>query len=173
MALIWVSITDGQMYLETDLFYQGIRPAISVGLSVSRVGSAAQIKAMKQVAGKIKGDLAQYRELAAFAQFGSDLDAKTKGTLDRGARIVELFKQPQYNPIPVQTQAVILWAMQKGFFDTIPVDKIKTVQSKLVEFMETRKSAILDKVSAKRQFDEEVEKELKAALEEFKSFNTL
>jgi len=168
-----ISITDGQIYLETDLFYQGIRPAISVGLSVSRVGSAAQIKAMKQVAGKIKGDLAQYRELAAFAQFGSDLDAKTKGTLDRGARIVELFKQPQYNPIPVQTQAVILWSMQKGFFDTIPVDKIKTVQSKLVEFMETRKSAILDKVSAKRQFDEEVEKELKAALEEFKSFNTL
>jgi F-type H+-transporting ATPase subunit alpha len=168
-----ISITDGQIYLETDLFYQGIRPAISVGLSVSRVGSAAQIKAMKQVAGKIKGDLAQYRELAAFAQFGSDLDAKTKGTLERGARIVELFKQPQYNPIPVQTQAVILWAMQKGFFDTIPVDKIKTVQSKLVEFMETRKSAILDKVSAKRQFDEEVEKELKAALEEFKSFNTL
>jgi len=93
--------------------------------------------------------------------------------IDRGARIVELFKQPQYNPIPVQTQAVILWSMQKGFFDTIPVDKIKTVQSKLVEFMETRKSAILDKVSAKRQFDEEVEKELKAALEEFKSFNTL
>jgi F-type H+-transporting ATPase subunit alpha len=168
-----ISITDGQIYLETDLFYQGVRPAISVGLSVSRVGSAAQIKAMKQVAGKIKGDLAQYRELAAFAQFGSDLDAKTKATLDRGARIVELFKQPQYNPIAVQTQAVILWAMQKGFFDPVAVDKIKAAQNKLVEFMETRKSALLDKVAAKRQFDEEVEKELKAALEEFKSFNTL
>ena len=168
-----ISITDGQIYLETDLFYQGVRPAISVGLSVSRVGSAAQIKAMKQVAGKIKGDLAQYRELAAFAQFGSDLDAKTKATLDRGARIVELFKQPQYNPIAVQTQAVVLWAMQKGFFDPIAVDKIKNAQNKLVEFMETRKSALLDKVAAKRQFDEEVEKELKAALEEFKSFNTL
>jgi F-type H+-transporting ATPase subunit alpha len=168
-----ISITDGQIYLETDLFYQGIRPAISVGLSVSRVGSAAQIKAMKQVAGKIKGDLAQYRELAAFAQFGSDLDAKTKSTLERGARIVELFKQPQYNPIPVQTQAAILWSMQKGFFDAVAVDKVKTAQNKLVEFLETRKSTLLDKIAAKRQFDEEVEKELKAALEEFKSFNTL
>jgi len=107
-----ISITDGQIYLETDLFYQGIRPAISVGLSVSRVGSAAQIKAMKQVAGKIKGDLAQYRELAAFAQFGSDLDARTKSTLERGARIVELFKQAQYNPLAVEMQAIVLWAMQ-------------------------------------------------------------
>ncbi|MFM8763230.1 MAG: F0F1 ATP synthase subunit alpha, partial [Spartobacteria bacterium] len=168
-----ISITDGQIYLETDLFYQGIRPAISVGLSVSRVGSAAQIKAMKQVAGKIKGDLAQYRELAAFAQFGSDLDAKTKATLDRGARIVELFKQPQYNPIAVEMQAIILWAMQKGLFDPIAVDKVKAAQNKFVEFIETRKPGILEKVGKKRMFDEEVEKELKAALEEFKSFNTL
>jgi F-type H+/Na+-transporting ATPase subunit alpha len=167
-----ISITDGQIYLETDLFYQGIRPAISVGLSVSRVGSAAQIKAMKQVAGKIKGDLAQYRELAAFAQFGSDLDAKTKATLDRGARIVELFKQQQYNPFAVQLQAAILWSMQKGFFDAIPSDKVKEAQQKLVEFLETRKTAILDKITAKKQFDEEVEKELSAAIEEFKSFNT-
>jgi F-type H+/Na+-transporting ATPase subunit alpha len=133
-----ISITDGQIYLETDLFYQGIRPAISVGLSVSRVGSAAQIKAMKQVAGKIKGDLAQYRELAAFAQFGSDLDAKTKATLDRGARIVELFKQSQYSPLAVQTQSAILWAMQKGFFDPIAVNKVKEAQSKLIDFLETR-----------------------------------
>jgi F-type H+-transporting ATPase subunit alpha len=168
-----ISITDGQIYLETDLFYQGIRPAISVGLSVSRVGSAAQIKAMKQVAGKIKGDLAQYRELAAFAQFGSDLDAKTKATLDRGARIVELFKQSQYNPIAVEMQAIVLWAMQKGLFDPIAVDKVKAAQSKFVEFIETRKASILEKVGKKRMFDEEVEKELKAALEEFKSFNTL
>ena len=100
-----ISITDGQIYLETDLFYQGVRPAISVGLSVSRVGSAAQIKAMKQVAGRIKGDLAQFRELAAFAQFGSDLDAKTQALLERGKRIIEIFKQPQYNPIPVEVQA--------------------------------------------------------------------
>jgi F-type H+-transporting ATPase subunit alpha len=135
-----ISITDGQIYLETDLFYQGIRPAISVGLSVSRVGSAAQIKAMKQVAGKIKGDLAQYRELAAFAQFGSDLDAKTKSTLERGARIVELFKQPQYNPISVEMQAIILWSMQKGLFDPVAVDKVKTTQNKFVEFIETRKA---------------------------------
>src|SRR5207248_2794077 len=107
-----ISITDGQIYLETDLFYQGVRPAISVGLSVSRVGSAAQIKAMKQVAGRIKLDLAQFRELAAFAQFGSDLDAKTQAQLERGKRIVEVFKQPQYNPIPVEVQSAILWTVQ-------------------------------------------------------------
>src|SRR5450631_1822562 len=107
-----ISITDGQIYLETDLFYQGVRPAVSVGLSVSRVGSAAQIKAMKQVAGRIKGDLAQYRELAAFAQFGSDLDAKTQAILERGKRVVEIFKQPQFNPLPVEVQAAILWAVQ-------------------------------------------------------------
>jgi F-type H+-transporting ATPase subunit alpha len=166
-----ISITDGQIYLETDLFYQGIRPAISVGLSVSRVGSAAQIKAMKQVAGKIKGDLAQYRELAAFAQFGSDLDARTKSTLERGARIVELFKQAQYNPIAVEMQATVLWAMQKGLFDPIAVDKVKETQNKFVEFISTRKSSILEKLGKKRQFDEEVEKELTAALEDFKSFN--
>ena len=166
-----ISITDGQIYLETDLFYQGIRPAISVGLSVSRVGSAAQIKAMKQVAGKIKGDLAQYRELAAFAQFGSDLDARTKSTLERGARIVELFKQAQYNPIAVEMQAIVLWSMQKGLFDSVAVDKVKATQNKFVEFISTRKSSILEKLGKKRQFDEEVEKELAAALEDFKSFN--
>ncbi len=167
-----ISITDGQIYLETDLFYQGVRPAISVGLSVSRVGSAAQIKAMKQVAGKIKGDLAQYRELAAFAQFGSDLDARTKSTLERGARIVELFKQPQYNPLATNLQAAILWAMQKGLFDSVPTDKVKDTQNKLAEFLETRKEAILNKILVKKQFDEEIEKELGAAVEEFKSFNS-
>src|SRR5262245_36504712 len=126
-----ISITDGQIYLETDLFYQGIRPAVSVGLSVSRVGSAAQIKAIKQVAGKIKGDLAQFRELAAFAQFGSDLDAKTKSLLDRGARIVELFKQVQYNPLPVELQVAILWTIQNNYMDDVAVDKIKDFQTKL------------------------------------------
>ena len=163
-----ISITDGQIYLETDLFYQGIRPAISVGLSVSRVGSAAQIKAMKQVAGKIKGDLAQFRELAAFAQFGSDLDAKTKGTLDRGQRIVELFKQTQYQPMYVQLQAAVLWAMQKGYFDPIPVERVKEFQLKLQEFLSTRKEEILNKILAKKQFDEEIDKELGTALDEFK-----
>jgi F-type H+/Na+-transporting ATPase subunit alpha len=165
-----ISITDGQIYLETDLFYQGIRPAISVGLSVSRVGSAAQIKAMKQVAGKIKGDLAQYRELAAFAQFGSDLDTKTKGTLDRGQRIVELFKQTQYQPMYVQLQAAVLWAMQKGYFDPIPVERVKEFQLKLQEFLSTRKEEILNKILAKKQFDEEIEKDLGTALDEFKVF---
>ncbi|HYE33791.1 MAG TPA: F0F1 ATP synthase subunit alpha, partial [Methylomirabilota bacterium] len=120
-----ISITDGQIYLETDLFYQGIRPAVSVGLSVSRVGSAAQIKAMKQVAGRIKLDLAQFRELAAFAQFGSDLDPQTQAKLERGKRVVEVFKQPQYNPIPVEVQAVVLWAVQNGHFDDVAVDKVK------------------------------------------------
>jgi len=167
-----ISITDGQIYLETDLFYQGVRPAISVGLSVSRVGSAAQIKAMKQVAGKIKGDLAQFRELAAFAQFGSDLDARTKATLDRGARIVELFKQPQYRPVAIRVQAAIVWAMQKGLFDSVPVDKVKATQDKLADFLESRKEAVLDKIEAKKQFDEEIEKELGTAVEEFKSFNS-
>jgi len=166
-----ISITDGQIYLETDLFYQGVRPAISVGLSVSRVGSAAQIKAMKQVAGKIKGDLAQFRELAAFAQFGSDLDAKTKAQLDRGARIVELFKQQQYRPMGVELQAAIIWAMQKGYFDTTAVDNLKDYQNKMQDFLSTRKEDVLKKLLAKKQFDEEIEKELGAALDEFKQFN--
>jgi len=167
-----ISITDGQIYLETDLFYQGMRPAISVGLSVSRVGSAAQIKAMKQVAGKIKGDLAQYRELAAFAQFGSDLDARTKATLDRGARIVELFKQPQYQPMSIETQAAVLWAMQQGLFDLVPVDQVKTTQNKLIDFLETRKETVLNNLRTRAKIDEGIEKELGAALAEFKSFNT-
>ena len=167
-----ISITDGQIYLETDLFYQGMRPAISVGLSVSRVGSAAQIKAMKQVAGKIKGDLAQYRELAAFAQFGSDLDARTKATLDRGARIVELFKQPQYQPMPIQTQAAVLWAMQQGLFDSVPVDQVKATQNKLIDFLETRKETVLNNIRTRAKIDEGIEKELGAAIAEFKSFNS-
>src|ERR1043166_2260546 len=129
-----ISITDGQIYLETDLFYQGVRPAISVGLSVSRVGSAAQLKAMKQVAGRVKLDLAQFRELAAFAQFGSDLDAATQAQIDRGKRVVELFKQPQYNPMPVEIQATVLWAMQNNMLDDVPVDKVKDFQAKMTEF---------------------------------------
>ncbi|MDQ6655451.1 MAG: F0F1 ATP synthase subunit alpha [Verrucomicrobiota bacterium] len=166
-----ISITDGQIYLETDLFYQGVRPAISVGLSVSRVGSAAQIKAIKQVAGKIKLDLAQFRELAAFAQFGSDLDAATKARLDRGQRIVELFKQTQYNPIPVEEQVAILWAMQNGYLDSVPVEKVKQFQIKLQDYLRTRKESILMAIVSKKAIDKEVETDLAAALNEFKSTN--
>src|ERR1039458_7302580 len=145
-----ISITDGQIYLETDLFYQGIRPAISVGLSVSRVGSAAQVKAMKQVAGRIKGDLAQFRELAAFAQFGSDLDAKTQGQIERGKRIMEVFKQPPYNPIPIEIQVAVLWVAQNGFIDDVPVDKVKDFQGKLTDFLTTRKPQLLAKIQKER-----------------------
>ena len=162
-----ISITDGQIYLETDLFYQGVRPAISVGLSVSRVGSAAQIKAIKQVAGKVKLDLAQFRELAAFAQFGSDLDAATKARLDRGQRIVELFKQIQYNPIPVELQVAVMWAMQNGFIDPVPVERVKEFQNKLQDFLETRKESLLASIGQKKQLDAELEASLKATLEEF------
>jgi F-type H+/Na+-transporting ATPase subunit alpha len=164
-----ISITDGQIYLETDLFYQGIRPAVSVGLSVSRVGSSAQIKAMKQVAGKIKGDLAQFRELAAFAQFGSDLDAKTKGMLDRGARIVELFKQVQYNPLATEIQVSTLWAMQNGYLDDVPVDKIKDFQLKLQDYFASRKDAVLAKIRDKGAISDEIAAELKSALGDFKA----
>jgi F-type H+-transporting ATPase subunit alpha len=167
-----ISITDGQIYLETDLFYQGIRPAISVGLSVSRVGSAAQIKAMKQVAGKLKGDLAQYRELAAFAQFGSDLDARTKSQLDRGQRIVELFKQGQHKPLSVELQAAILWAMQKGYFNEVPVNQVQEFQAKMEEFLSTRKESVLLSILTKKAFDASLEKELGDALDEFKAVTT-
>jgi F-type H+-transporting ATPase subunit alpha len=163
-----ISITDGQIYLETDLFYQGIRPAVSVGLSVSRVGSAAQIKAMKQVAGRIKGDLAQFRELAAFAQFGSDLDAKTQALLERGKRIVELFKQNQYSPMPVEVQVVVLWASQNGFVDDVAVDKIKDFQAKLVDFISTRKGELLTKVRNEKAISDPIGAELKTAVTEFK-----
>jgi len=162
-----ISITDGQIYLETDLFYQGVRPAISVGLSVSRVGSAAQIKAIKQVAGKVKLDLAQFRELAAFAQFGSDLDATTKARLDRGQRIVELFKQKQYNPLPVELQVAVMWAMQNGFLDPVPVDRVKEFQTKLQDYLETRKETLLATIRDKKELDKDLEANLKSALEEF------
>jgi F-type H+/Na+-transporting ATPase subunit alpha len=164
-----ISITDGQIYLETDLFYQGVRPAISVGLSVSRVGSAAQIKAIKQVAGKVKLDLAQFRELAAFAQFGSDLDAATKARLDRGQRIVELFKQKQYNPIPVEEQVAIMWAMQNGYIDPVPVERVKEFQLKLQDWLQTRKEALLKSIREKKQLDPDLEAQLRSALDEFKA----
>jgi F-type H+-transporting ATPase subunit alpha len=163
-----ISITDGQIYLETDLFYQGVRPAISVGLSVSRVGSAAQIKAMKQVAGRIKGDLAQFRELAAFAQFGSDLDAKTQAILERGKRVVEVFKQPQYNPIPVEIQVAVLWTVQNGFMDDVPVARIKEFQNQLTDYLTTRKPELLARLRQQREITDELTAGLKAAVTEFK-----
>jgi F-type H+-transporting ATPase subunit alpha len=163
-----ISITDGQIYLETDLFYQGIRPAISIGLSVSRVGSAAQLKAMKQVAGQLKGDLAQFRELAAFAQFGSELDATTQSKIDRGKRITELFKQPQYNPIPVEVQVAVIWTVQNGYVDDIPVERIKEYQDKITEFLSTRKDDLLRKISHEKQLTPTLISELKAAAGQFK-----
>jgi F-type H+-transporting ATPase subunit alpha len=163
-----ISITDGQIYLETDLFYQGVRPAISVGLSVSRVGSAAQIKAIKQVAGRIKGDLAQFRELAAFAQFGSDLDARTQAQLGRGKRIVEVFKQQQYNPIPIEVQVAVLWAVQNDFMDDVPVNKVKDFQAKLMDFMTTRKTELMTRIAKEKELKDATVNDLKAALTEFK-----
>jgi F-type H+-transporting ATPase subunit alpha len=164
-----ISITDGQIYLETDLFYQGIRPAISVGLSVSRVGSAAQLKAMKQVAGKLKGDLAQFRELAAFAQFGSELDAKTQAQIDRGKRIMEIFKQPQYNPIPVEVQVAVIWVVQNGYLDHVPVERVKEYQAKLTEFLTTRRDELLRKIAQEKQLSTALTSELKAAAEQFQA----
>ena len=163
-----ISITDGQIYLETDLFYQGVRPAISVGLSVSRVGSAAQLKAMKQVAGQLKGDLAQFRELAAFAQFGSELDAKTQAQIDRGKRIMEVFKQPQYSPIAVETQVAVIWAVQNGYVDDVPVERVKEFQAKLTEFLTTRKPELLQKIAQEKALSAELSAEVKAATDQFK-----
>jgi F-type H+-transporting ATPase subunit alpha len=163
-----ISITDGQIFLETDLFYQGVRPAINVGISVSRVGSAAQLKAMKQVAGKLKGELAQFRELAAFAQFGSDLDAKTQAQIDRGKRIIEVFKQAQYNPIPVEIQVVVIWIVQNGYMDLVPVARVKEFQNKLAEYFITRKGQLLAKIGREKALSEELKAELKAAAGEFK-----
>jgi F-type H+-transporting ATPase subunit alpha len=162
-----ISITDGQIYLETDLFYQGVRPAISVGLSVSRVGSAAQLKAMKQVAGQLKGDLAQFRELAAFAQFGSELDAKTQAKIDRGKRIIEIFKQSQYSPIPVEVQVAVIWTVQNGFVDGVPVDRVKEYQTKLTEFLTTRKDELLRKIFQEKELSPALTSELKASVEQF------
>ena len=163
-----ISITDGQIYLETDLFYQGVRPAISVGLSVSRVGSAAQMKAMKQVAGQLKGDLAQFRELAAFAQFGSELDAKTQAQIDRGKRIMEIFKQPQYNPVPAEIEVAVIWAVQNGYMDDVPVDRIKEFKGKLSEFLSTRKVEVLQKIATQKALSDSLSAEVKSAIEQFK-----
>ena len=166
-----ISITDGQIFLETDLFYQGVRPAISVGLSVSRVGSAAQIKAMKQVSGTIKLDLAQFRELAAFAQFGSDLDDATRAKLERGKRIVEVFKQAQFQPVSVPIQVAVLWAVQNGYFDDVDVEEVKNSQASIATFLQDRKADLLTQITTAGQVNDEVKANLKAALDEYKSAN--
>jgi F-type H+-transporting ATPase subunit alpha len=162
-----ISITDGQIYLNTDLFYQGTRPAISVGLSVSRVGSAAQRKAMKQVASRLKGDLAQFRELAAFAQFGSELDATTQAKIDRGKRILELFNQPQHDPLPFDVQVAQLWAVQNGYFDSVPVARAKEFQQRLTEYLQSSTSELLARLATGEALDETVTADLRRACDAF------
>ena len=163
-----ISITDGQIYLETDLFYKGIRPALNVGLSVSRVGSAAQIKAMKKVAGKLRLDLAQFRELEAFAQFGSDLDDATKQKIARGRRTVEILKQGQYEPISIENQVVILYALSKGFIDNVPVEDITKWEAKFSKFMNASHKKVLDEIKETGDLGEKLEKKLEKAIGEFK-----
>src|SRR3989338_6499641 len=164
-----ISITDGQIFLETDLFYKGIRPAVNVGLSVSRVGSKAQIKAMKKVAGTLKLDLAQYRELEAFAQFGSDLDNATKQQLERGKRAVEVLKQPQYTPIAIERQVAVLYALTKGYMDDIPVDKIKEFEEGLINYTENNTKKFYKEIMETNIWTDTGEAELKKAIEEFKA----
>ncbi|MZG30185.1 MAG: F0F1 ATP synthase subunit alpha [Nitrospinae bacterium] len=163
-----ISITDGQIFLETDLFYSGVRPAINVGLSVSRVGGAAQIKGMKQVAGQLRLDLAQYREMAAFAQFGSDLDAATQAQLNRGERLVELLKQDQYKPLSAVQQIVSIFSGVRGLIDDIPVADVKKFENGLLNFMEDKHQALLNKIEEAKKLDDDSEAQLKAAIEEFK-----
>ena len=168
-----ISITDGQIFLETDLFYQGIRPAVNVGLSVSRVGSSAQIKAMKQVAGKIKGELAQYREMAAFAQFGSDLDATTQRLLARGERLTELLKQPQFSPLKVEEQVCSIYAAVNGYLDNIDVDKISSYEKGLLEIINSSNKDILADIQKELQISEKTEKKLVTIIESYtKSFSS-
>ena len=163
-----ISITDGQIMLETDAFYSGIRPAISVGLSVSRVGGSAQIKAMKQVAGTMRLDLAQYRELAAFAKFGSDLDKATKAQLDRGARMVETLKQAQYSPLSVEDQVLVIYTAVKGFLTDIPVDKVVTFHADFLKFMHAEHPEVGAKIIEQKKLDDALEASMKKAIEEFK-----
>ena len=167
-----ISITDGQIFLETELFYKGIRPAVNVGLSVSRVGSAAQIKAMKKVAGSIKLELAQYREMAAFAQFASDLDASTQKLLGRGSRLTQLLKQPQFSPYPVEEQVVAIYAGTRGYLDTVPVDSVNRYESALLDSIRANGAEILSEIRSQKDLTPEIETKLKAFLDRFsKSFS--
>jgi F-type H+-transporting ATPase subunit alpha len=163
-----ISITDGQIFLESDLFFSGVRPAVNVGLSVSRVGGAAQIKAMRQVAGGMRLDLAQYRELAAFSQFGSDLDKATQARLARGARTVELLKQPQYQPMPVEEQVAVIYAVTKGFVDDIPVDRVRDFERGLLRYLKEQRATILATIKSERALSDDLMRQLNEAIEDFK-----
>ncbi|HEY2757962.1 MAG TPA: F0F1 ATP synthase subunit alpha, partial [Pseudolabrys sp.] len=160
-----ISITDGQIFLETDLFYQGIRPAVNVGLSVSRVGSSAQTKAMKKVAGKIKGELAQYREMAAFAQFGSDLDATTQRLLARGSRLTELLKQPQFSPLKMEEQVVVIYAGVNGYLDQLPVSKVRDFEHGLLSLVRTKNNDILEDIRKSGDLSSATEAKLKEVVD--------
>jgi F-type H+-transporting ATPase subunit alpha len=162
-----ISITDGQIYLEPNLFFAGIRPAINVGLSVSRVGGAAQTKAMKQVAGKLRLELAQYRELEAFAKFGSDLDKSTQAQLNRGMRLVELLKQPQYQPMPAEKEIVSLYSGTRGHLDSIPVEKIGQYEQQMLAFIERKYPEILSEIKEKNIISDSLDQKMGAALKEF------
>jgi len=162
-----ISITDGQIFLETDLFYQGIRPAVNVGLSVSRVGSSAQTKAMKKVAGKIKGELAQYREMAAFAQFGSDLDASTQRLLNRGSRLTELLKQPQFSPLKMEEQVCVIWAGTNGYLDPLPLNKVRAFEDGLLSLLRGKNADILNAIRESRDLNDDVAAKLKSVVEGF------
>lgn len=163
-----ISITDGQIFLETDLFHKGIRPAINVGLSVSRVGGAAQIKAMKQVAGTLRLELAQFRELEAFVQFASELDKATQAQIARGQRLVELLKQPPNKPVPVEKQVAIIYAGTKGYLDDVPVSAIQKFEQEFYTYLDTEKPEILEMIRAEKKITDEIESKLKEAIEEFK-----
>jgi F-type H+-transporting ATPase subunit alpha len=162
-----ISITDGQIFLETDLFYQGIRPAVNVGLSVSRVGSSAQTKAMKKVAGRIKGELAQYREMAAFAQFGSDLDATTQRLLNRGSRLTELLKQPQFSPLKMEEQVCVIYSGVNGYLDPLPVDRVRAFEDGLLGTLRSRHADILEAIRSTRDLDDATNAKLKAVVEAY------
>jgi F-type H+-transporting ATPase subunit alpha len=164
-----ISITDGQIFLETDLFYSNVRPAINPGISVSRVGGNAQVKAMRQVAGRLRLDYSQYRELEAFAQFGSELDAATQRQLARGERVVEVLKQPQYKPMSVENQVMIIYAVSNGFLDDVPVENVRKWETNFLDFMSAQRPAVPDRIKKDRKMSDEVEADLKKAIEEFKA----
>jgi F-type H+/Na+-transporting ATPase subunit alpha len=164
-----ISITDGQIYLETDLFYSGVRPAVNAGLSVSRVGGAAQIKAMRQVAGRLRLELANFRSLAAFAQFGSDLDAATKAQIDRGQRLTETLKQGQYSPLPVEEQVAVLWFATNGHLDDIPVDKVRAFEAGMLEYLRSTKSDLLKSIASEKEITDDIGEALKTAVTDFKA----
>jgi F-type H+-transporting ATPase subunit alpha len=167
-----ISITDGQIFLETDLFYSNVRPAINPGISVSRVGGSAQIKAMKQVAGRLRLDLAQFRELEAFSQFGSELDQATQRQLARGARVVEILKQPQYRPMPVEQQILVIFAVTNGFLDNVPVDKIRAWEQGFLDFMAAQHAAVAEEIRTRKVLGDDLGANLRKAIEEYRALAT-